>query len=405
MCTSLWDFYVQCLEKENAPEIMYYGQELKHDSFKDLDYEDIERYFKYAGKLDCLHCELNKFFAYTDEGKRRVSHMFSVYLLGIWCYDNIANIRKAFDSFIEKIWAKTHEHDSDKTQKRQDVHEHGSDETQKRKDFLYLWYLTALFHDMGYLYESRGDDDNSEYTDIIEHKNMLGKDYLNAPFPMLGTPEKLWKSARKYFYKRRKNKDFMENGLTCVYHGFAGGFTLFEKLRELHNKYKHEPHENPLFPTSDKQLVFDPLIFQWYNVPSAWAIICHNIWLAVAGSVTADKYEQFGLEDLVFPANKSPIKLKSHPLLFLLDFVDTLDPLKRFCFDKNGKPVDYDFLKQIYIKSSSNSMTLKMDCEWNEDGNKKQLEKIASAFTFLKSDSFSIEQNANSLTFYFSLEK
>lgn len=50
-------------------------------------------------------------------------------------------------------------------------------------------------------------------------------------------------------------------------------------------------------------------------------------------------------------------------------------------------------------------MTLKVDCEWNEDGNKKQLEKIASAFTFLKSDSFSIEQNANSLTFYFNLKK
>ena len=372
---------------------MYYGQELKHDNFKDLDYEDIKMYFKYAGKLDCLHCELNKFFTYTDEGKRRVSHMFSVYFLGLWSYYNITNIRKAFDSFIEKIWVKTHEH--------------GSDETQKRKDFLYLWYLTALFHDMGYLYEKEGNNDNSPYSFIINQKNMMSVENLGFSMGILGIPKKLRYAAKEYFWQRRNNPLFHEN--LCTDHGFAGGFTLFEKLQDLHNKHKHEPHENPLFPTSKDQLVFDPLIFQWYNVPSAWAIICHNIWLAAAGSGMADKYELLGLKDLVSPADNSPIKLKSHPLLFLLDFVDTLDPLKRFCFGENEEQINVEFLKHVCVTGGDDSMTLRLNCERNGDSDckciKKQLEKIASDLAFLKSDSFSIEQNANSLTLHFSLKK
>lgn len=392
MCTSLLAFYGECLEKENAPEIMYYGEKLEHVNFKDLDYEDIKMYFKYAGKLDCLHDELNKFFTYTDEGKRRVSHMFSVYLLGIWCYDNIANIRKAFDSFIEKIWSKTHEQDSDPDK--------------KKRAFLYLWYLTALFHDMGYLYEKEGSNDNSRYSFIINQKNMMSSANLSCPAGILGIPEKLRAAAKEYFWQRRNNPLFHEN--LCTDHGFAGGFTLFETLRELHNKYKREPHENPLFPTSKDQLVFDPLIFQWYNVPSAWAIICHNIWLAAAGSGMADKYELLGLKDLIFSAGNSPIKLKSHPLLFLLDFVDTLDPLKRFCFEENGE-VNVEFLKQVHIAGGEDSMTLRLNCERNGDSDckyiKKQLEKIASDLAFLKSASFQTEQDANSLTFHFSLKK
>lgn len=322
----------------------------------------------------------------------RVKHMFSIYLLGIYCYDNIEIIKKCFNDFIENnIWPKTNEKTS------------AEDKPAKlKKDFLYLWFLTALFHDMGYMFEDLGDNDNSQYSFIIERKNMMASNNLGAKAAILGIPKDIRWGAKEYFWQRRNNRLFHES--LCTDHGFAGGFLLFEKLRDLHCNHNNDG-ETGSGPTNNSGLIFDPLIFEWYNVPSAWAIICHNIWTAFAGTGKADKYEQLGLGKLIFYKDQSPICLKSHPLLFLLDFLDTLDPFKRFYVKRDDGQIDYDILKEIYMTPDKDSLKMRVKCNRNQGNNCNfcsfLLKKIEGDIAFLNSSSFLVKQEGNEVVFSF----
>ncbi len=137
-------------------------------------------------------------------------------------------------------------------------------------------------------------------------------------------------------------------------------------------------------------------IFKWYNVPSAWAIICHNIWLAEKDSKDAEKYENFGLGGLIYSQGESPISYYNHPLLFLLDFVDTIDPVKRFGEEN---------LEHISIRSKEmdkNKLYLKIgECDNNTCLLAKMgLDKIKKDLSFLESDTFSVSV-ADGITFEF----
>lgn len=387
---SLWNIYEDLLKF--SEKVVYYNKKLKNDQFESVDYSDIRLYFQYGEKRECVEIpEMNDFFADTNEGKMRVKHMFSVYLLGVYCYDNIEIIKMSFDDFIKnKIWNKTNENTA------------GDLDMKLKNSFLYLWFLTALFHDIGYMFECRGNDDNSQYSFIIERKSMMASINLGAPAAILGIPKAIRGAAKEYFWQRRNNLLFNES--PCTDHGFAGGFMLYQKLKKEHYNLKNQ-NKTGGRPVDDYGLIFDPLIFQWYNEPVAWAIICHNIWTAVAGSGKADKYEQLGLGKLIFPKNQSPICLKKHPLLFLLDFLDTLDPFKRFCLMKNNGGIDYDFLKNVYLVSDNASLRMKIKCCFKRENKCKicslLCDEIGDAVSFLNSSTFFVRQEQNEIVFVF----
>ena len=81
----------------------YYHSALCHDSFKELDFKDIKQYFKAAEKISCITPEMKSYFPQTAKGKQRVRHIFSTFLLGIYCYDNINNLQDSIKNFIQQL--------------------------------------------------------------------------------------------------------------------------------------------------------------------------------------------------------------------------------------------------------------------------------------------------------------
>lgn len=360
--------------RERSPErsVFYYEREnieqqnFLSQPFCNLRFSDIVKYFKTGDKESCLPPEVENYFKNIENEGERVEHTFSVYLLGIYCYDQVEKIRTSVNAFIHKIRKKL-----DVKQENQDIHQ------ELRKDFLYLWYLTALYHDMGYCYEQKGTNDNSELSCICGGKNK-SKKKKPTKRGILGIPKKILKSAYLYFELRRNNIFFNEN--LCTDHGFAGGFSLYSELKRLHEDRSNDRLLN--CPFDENGLMFSPLILQWYNVPSAWAIICHNIWIAFSGTGRADKYEKLGLKDLIFHEKKSPIKLKKHPLLFLLCLTDTIDPCKRF-----GK----ENLDKICISGTENTLFFQSCCSCVTEKcsfMNRHLKKLETDLEFLVSDSF-----------------
>lgn len=375
------DIYNHMLNEDNGEKVIYYKTNLVHNTFDELDFSDIKKYFERGGKNNaCISKELEDYFSASQRKDEtdRVKHMFSIYLFGIYCYDHIKPINDAFNNLIEnKIWKNTKENGIPNKDER------------LRDDFLYLWFLTALYHDMGYVYESKGDNDNSLYSFIIERKSMMSNDNLGFQ-PVSGIPRNIQLAAKEYFWHKRNNILFYEH--LCTDHGFAGGVNLYATLKKLHQEKSDESSR----PVDTGGLLFGRSIFQWYNVPSVWAIICHNIWLAEGGTGRATKYEALGLDKLIYFKGKSPIKLKDHPLLFLLDFVDTVDPYKRFETSCDG----------IFISCNDNELSLSLDhgcsascvsCKYEET----TLSCLSSDLDYLKSSNFQVNVADNTITFSF----
>ena len=230
---SILDLYNRMLNGVYGKRISYYENVYLNNNFLDLNYSDIIQYFTVGGKETCLPNEVKDFFTNDNQGMKRVQHMFSVYLSGIYCYDNIPKVCQAFNQYIKKIWRKSN---------RVIVGDSNIDEDNLRRDFLYIWFLTSLFHDIGYPIEREGANESSEYTSIISNEEMMSKKYLGNTLYILGIPRKILKASKKYFYHRRNSIKFNDN--LCVDHGFAGGLRLFQILKKLHHKYRIQKQDD-----------------------------------------------------------------------------------------------------------------------------------------------------------------
>ena len=223
----------------------------------------------------------------------------------------------------------------------------------------------------------------------ISYINKMGQpDSYNYPCAA-GIPATLALNAQKYLKTRLKTKRIGNRRLD---HGFAGGTMLYKNLKKLHNT------GNETRPIGTNALQFGPHIFNRYNIPCAWTILCHNIWTAFSGRRKADVYRDCGLEGLIFEENNSPINFREHPLLFLLDFVDTIDPIKRF---------DHNMCEDIVISSTDTEMSLafscKVDCnaECNCWSRIREIQKISDDLAFLKSPQFETRMSGAQITFSF----
>ena len=109
------------------------------------------------------------------------------------------------------------------------------------------------------------------------------------------------------------------------------------------------------------------------------------------------EYVDEGFEKLVYSPGKTFINLRQYPLLFLLDFVDTIEPTKRFGFNA----------LRVFeiIDSEENELRIRIsgcngDCCLFAN---TILNKICLDLDFLKSDTFKFEvdEGDNAITFSF----
>lgn len=249
----------------------------------------------------------NGFFKGNQEHlKSRAQHILSCYILGKILCDNSPAIKEAVNEFI-----KTHHFDKINGIKF---------------SVRYIWMLICLFHDLGYVYESQGIYKQDNVQELIAN---LSDEVPGIP---VGYTKDLLKSYDNYRNCRFAVTD----------HGIIGGVTLYDDLN------KHFSGRSSLDDNRKK-----------LHSCVSWVIACHNLF--VGGSENRC-YPCKALYALISDGKSRNIKLQDHPILYLFDLVDSIEPMKLFG--------DTEILSEISVSFSGKSISFNLDklC----DGKKQQ---------------------------------
>lgn len=249
--------------------------------------------------------DLSFFENYLKNGKHE--HTVSLYFLGC-CFKEIVNT--SLQNYLNKNISKVEEW----------------------YDFRYTWYLTCLYHDIASSIEqtswSPGCSSDLDFYlgkenvqfNVFEHNwnNIFNKPYTYA--------EKLVKNYFKYRVEYWHSID----------HGIIAGFVLYDRLIKNYNdNWETYLSENRNTASSKENFDYNHLKWRKEHLSHfaivADAIIAHNIWLSGTDDDKIKLYKQFGLDPLIsHPDNSGRLTLESNPLIFFLDLLDTIEPVKYF---------------------------------------------------------------------------
>lgn len=238
--------------------------------------------------------------------------------------------------------------------------------------FLYLWFLTSLYHDMGYVVELNKEEYPPEKTCLESlNENFLGMlpiDYKD--YNLLETENSCSiysvETIKKYYEYCRTSC------INTVNHGVVGGLILYYRLNENYVRCqelaKHDCEVNgEFFNPNDfkyKGLHYDSNHKTYYS-RAASTIMDHNIWLADEKSRKV--YKEKKLHELI----REPHACKTeNQFLFLLALVDTIEPIK--FFNQHTPDCLLDKIS-IEVDGNNGSVTLEIDnrCIAFEDWFKK----------------------------------
>lgn len=247
--------------------------------------------------------------------------------------------------------------------------------------FSYLWFLTCLYHDWGYIVEENwtprleGEAPCTHRVKAPSDLAILKRQLRIAYSPYRQNTDQQWEAscrnrryplncsmystllmrsptlrARVRFSNAKSSSRFTYSSnlvekyfsycahelLTPIYnHGIIGGYLFYDRMIKnyIHAYKQSHPHN-----TREAGIYPDIASFYWNGkhfcaeqLPLfayiADCIIAHNIWKADAES--EKKYLEYGLAELVGKRFQN-ISFRSNPLLFILAITDTLDPYKLY---------------------------------------------------------------------------
>lgn len=262
--------------------------------------------------------------------------------------------------------------------------------------FPYIWFLTCLYHDIGYQFEqnsafcnrmrnvkrrgphnSRGTlrpfDNNlfrktAKSLSILLFNNRPHDDGINLYQPfyykLLGYANDIRRHPVSYSNGSVVNSSWYNRMLIQRYyayrllamgvcdHGIIGGYLFLDRIIknyvETYNEECKRQAKTPELENFQKILCDSdrPLCFCKEQLPLfhhiSDCIIAHNIYKA--DDKRKNIYRDFGLEALIGD-NFRPINYQENPLLYILSVADTLDPVK-IC-SKNSNLLASEILKNI----------------------------------------------------------
>ncbi len=306
-----WDYYNR--NERNGILNNPFDNKSDHLSF-------IEEYFKRGGKEKIIFDIIKHFEEYGAEYgagsnfnvkdflRKRAAHSNTVFFIGILLYRNTI-----LKNYIDECFVK----DAD------------------NRNFLFCWFLTALFHDFGYYYEKK----SSNFRKIIDIETL--KKFFKIKYNLLNYKKikcihaDLYSCIRNYLLYRRFNSKH-ENKID---HGILAGLLLYDAL--LKNRIEHEKN-------NDYGLYWGRKLNKFYAQIAA-VIATHNIWLPTNEDL--EEYKKFGMDSLI---NMRPLKINESPLLFLLGIVDTIDPVKIYRNYEQPNTI----LNRLLISYTSNQITI-----------------------------------------------
>ena len=232
----------------------------------------IEFFFGASGKEDCMSSLIKDLKDLSDE---RCQHIVYVFLLGVGIYHKEEKLKERIDSQIDNY--------RKKYGCKSDV------------NFLFVWFLCCLFHDLGYVKEE-SDDINWNFN-------------LNEIGSSVGIP-KFYRGTTKKYLKYIKDK------YKKIDHGIYSGITMFKSLCEIrHNK------------EIQNKIMWEKELIPIYNI-SSWVVLCHNIWLQEKETIDAILYQKYGLDSLIYKKGELKILPDKSPLFFFFCLIDSIEPIK-----------------------------------------------------------------------------
>ena len=190
--------------------------------------------------------------------------------------------------------------------------------------FQYEWFMTCLYHDIGYVYEKRSSENDVR---------KIASDGINGISDICGNnisiDEQIFKTYPEcivdlYF---RKRAECQKKG--CIDHGIIGGILLYNGLSNMFNiAWEHRLNKNQITKDSfdacisGRKLHYSTKHFEEY-AKAADAIIMHNIWKKTLQEYIAKEFKWRKVR--INPK----VSCKNNPLCFILCLADTIEPLKR----------------------------------------------------------------------------
>jgi hypothetical protein len=296
-------------------------------------YNFIHNYFNYAGKnkvFEDVNIKKNIEFL-----KPRTSHIISTFLLGIKiaeCFDIDLGLRDECNM-----------------------------------NFKYYWFLSCLYHDIGYVYESKHK---------CRQLKMISMEGIEALQEICGIHyihDRVFKTYPKevvdFYLKCRAD---CHKSQPKIDHGIVGGLLLYDKLRKQFSKAWTNRNEKSdsrddfyvMHEDSRRLLHLSNNHFDAY-AKAADAIITHNIWKNTLKQYIKDYGTPGGFSYIDFD---KPISI-DNKICFILSLADTIEPLKR----------GMQYLMAISVEQIENQKGIKLQMDkktYNNvyNGNLKSLE-------------------------------
>lgn len=199
------------------------------------------------------------------------------------------------------------------------------------RDVYYVWYLTALYHDMATVIENTGfctgkKQDDKTALRALKELDIKYSPYQAFPHQIREVPIRFTENTIKNYYRYRASANKYEHGIIAGYLFFD----RFVKNFDMHTMGTNWPKEKVCFSENPEGRI---LSWRRENVMDAAyaadAIICHNLWMA--GKDKEAEYKRYHLSKLLYekhPENK--LSVSKFPLQYMLCFIDTIEPTKRF---------------------------------------------------------------------------
>lgn len=312
---SLWDYY----HSSEYPDHQF--------SFESLDNayeckEFIRQYIVHGGKEGMIVCQ-----DFENLLPTRIKHIVSCFFIGLGIYRNIPFLKQEINQ--SNI---------------------SNDSETKEQHFSYLWFLTVLFHDIGYTVEERktkmyGKEEYKEYLDLIKKLEKRPK----------GIPKVFTKATLRNYLRWRMCSSSLYD------HGIIGGIKLYKCLTEFRSQMVgiYNDDKNGLYWGAELDTDFNFI---------SWVVACHNIWFTNNDKQEANQYHCCKLDKLITEEEEYQISASEHPFLFLFLLADSIEPIKRLegtewfdridiRFEEYSIILDISRLPEIGIKKYASSIS------------------------------------------------
>lgn len=281
--------------------------------------EFIKNFIKLSGKTqNALNEEIEKI-------GNRATHIVSTFFIGHYIYQNTE-----FKNLIDK--------QIDTLSKKWNI--------ESEICFPFIWFLTCLFHDLGYAIE---EYEGVKYNSLEE----LKKERETELKKIEGIPEFYDEVHTGYYEYRIKCHNKNDHGITAAY-------LMYDSLCKVRKIAKNNPDE------TQTNLCWGEKLENVYNF-CAWNILAHNIWFCSEDDKDkVEKYKKYKLDELILSGKKRyKIDLKKYPFFFFLCLVDTIEPYKRVQCYEELKKIEFSLLKngKINIISHTDKYDLKKNVE------------------------------------------